>query len=103
MSTLLADVNVTWYLPPLIVAISLVYSATRFESWRVIWIHAFRWAVYIVTFLGGTYAVLYLVSLDINSFWYIPIGLLVFGYMFLGGRSRKRSESDDSKSEPGQT
>jgi len=31
-----------WFLPPLVVAISLVYSASRHESWPKIWWQSFR-------------------------------------------------------------
>ena len=32
--------NVYWLILPLVVAISLVYSASRHESWPRIWIHS---------------------------------------------------------------
>lgn len=34
--------NAYYFVVPLVLAISLVYSATRHESWRRIWHHAFR-------------------------------------------------------------
>lgn len=34
--------NPYWYVPPLIVAISLVYAASRHEPWGQIWRHAAR-------------------------------------------------------------
>ena len=38
-------------LPLLIVLISLVYSATRFDEWRPILIEAVRWGLRLVLFL----------------------------------------------------
>jgi hypothetical protein len=35
----------------MIVIISLVYSATRFERWRSIFIEAFRWGLRMLVFL----------------------------------------------------
>ena len=43
--------NIYWHLPILIVVISLVYSATRFENWRSIFIEAFRWGLRMTAFL----------------------------------------------------
>jgi hypothetical protein len=43
--------NIYWHLPIMIVIISLVYSATRFESWRSIFVEAFRWGLRMTVFL----------------------------------------------------
>jgi hypothetical protein len=43
--------NIYWHLPILIVVISLVYSATRFENWRSIFVEAFRWGLRMTAFL----------------------------------------------------
>ena len=43
--------NIYWHLPILIVVISLVYSATRFESWRAIFVEAVRWRLRMTAFL----------------------------------------------------
>ena len=85
---LLADMNIHWYLPPLIIAISLVYSATRYESWPFILGYAVRWSGYILSFLGGTYIVLYLVSLELDTVWYVLLAIPLTWLMF-GRRSRK--------------
>ena len=34
--------NIYWFVLPLVVAISLVYAASRHESWPRIWSHAAR-------------------------------------------------------------
>jgi hypothetical protein len=51
-----------WQLPILIVIISLVYSATRFERWSAIFHEAFRWGLRMGTFLASIAVVLYILS-----------------------------------------
>jgi hypothetical protein len=53
----------TWYILPLIVAVSLVYGATRHELPRPILYHAWHTAVWMTVFMGGIFVVLWLVSL----------------------------------------
>ena len=48
-----------WYALPLIVAVSLVYAATRHEDMRPIFSHAARFSVYIVAFMAVIFALLY--------------------------------------------
>lgn len=43
--------SVYWHLPVLIVVISLVYSATRFDDWPHILSEAVRWGVRLFGFL----------------------------------------------------
>lgn len=38
----MTDLNVYWFVLPLVAAISLVYAASRHESWPRIWAHAAR-------------------------------------------------------------
>ncbi len=47
------------HLPILVVIISLVYSATRFDEWPLILREAFRWGVRLLFFLMVIVAVLY--------------------------------------------
>lgn len=49
-------------LPLLVVLVSLVYSATRYDRWSSILWEAARWGVRLVGFLGGIVLVLYLVN-----------------------------------------
>ena len=49
-------------LPLLIVLISLVYSATRFDQWGPILREAFRWGLRLVAFLAAICVVLWVVS-----------------------------------------
>jgi len=51
-----------WYAVPLIIAVSLVYSATRHEQMRPILHHAVRTAVWIVGFMAVVFAILWLVD-----------------------------------------
>lgn len=54
--------NNLWYAIPLIVAVSLVYAATRHEEMRPIFHHAVRIGVWIVGFMAAIFAVLLLIS-----------------------------------------
>jgi hypothetical protein len=49
-------------LPLLIIIISLVYSATRFDEWSLIWREALRWGERLTAFLGIIGVVLFFVS-----------------------------------------
>ena len=51
-----------WYALPLIVSISLVYSATRHERFLPILGHAVRFAAWILAFMGIIAVVVYWVS-----------------------------------------
>jgi hypothetical protein len=45
--------NIYWHLPILIVVVSIVYSATRYDSWPMIFREAFRWGLRMSLFLFG--------------------------------------------------
>jgi hypothetical protein len=51
-----------WHLPILIVVISLVYSATRFEQWTSILHEAFRWGLRMTIFLVSVAFILYVLA-----------------------------------------
>ena len=55
-------INDLWYTLPLIVAVSLVYSATRHELMAPILAHAVRIGVWIVGFMAVIFVVLALIS-----------------------------------------
>ena len=59
---LLGLINGLWHAAPLIVAISLVYAATRHELIRPIFQHAFRLGAWITGFMGVVFAILLLMS-----------------------------------------
>lgn len=90
---LLAEINSHWYLPPLVVAISLVYSATRFEDWRLIFSHAARWALYILSFLAGAYVLLYLVSVNIDPYLFLLILAGIGAFLFWTNRRGSHSQA----------
>lgn len=54
--------NMYLQLPILIVVISLVYSATRYDDWGSILHEAFRWGSRMALFLVGIGVVLFLVA-----------------------------------------
>jgi hypothetical protein len=55
----LKPASVYWHLLPLIVVVSLVYSATRHEQWSLIWWRAFRLTFFILVFMAITVAILW--------------------------------------------
>lgn len=63
MFLILLAVAQIWYAVPLVVAISLVYAATRHELVGPILQHAFRLAVWIAAFMGVVFAALFLLAL----------------------------------------
>jgi len=59
---LLAQINATWYMLPLALAISLVYSASRFELPEYILSRAFRLFLQIVGFMVAAFALLWVLT-----------------------------------------
>ncbi len=59
--------SIYWDLPVLIVVVSLVYSATRFDTWGAIFGEAARWGLRMSGFLGGIGVVLYGLSSWIDA------------------------------------
>jgi hypothetical protein len=49
-------------LPIVVVLVSLVYSATRYDDWGSILREAFRWGLRLLGFLGGIALVLFLLT-----------------------------------------
>ena len=58
-------IHVYWFVLPLVVAISLVYSASRHESWRKIWANAGRLCTWILGVLVITMAILLLINTQV--------------------------------------
>jgi hypothetical protein len=58
-------IHVYWFVLPLVVAISLVYSASRHEAWPRIWNHSFRLCTWILGILVLTTAVLLLINTQV--------------------------------------
>jgi hypothetical protein len=61
----LGTIHIYWFVLPLVVAISIVYSASRHESWRRIWYHSFRLCTWILGILVLTTAVLLLLNTQV--------------------------------------
>lgn len=51
-----------WHLPLVIILVSLVYSATRYDQWGLILHEALRWGVRLTSFLCAVIFVLFLVA-----------------------------------------
>jgi hypothetical protein len=58
----LAVVPYYWHLPLLILVVSLVYSATRFDQWGPILREAVRWGLRLSAFLLAIVVILYVVA-----------------------------------------
>lgn len=84
MTPIFADVNAHWFLPPLVVVVSLVYSATRFETWPFIWRYAIRWSGYVLGFLATVYVYLYLVTLELPMPIYAILAVIGLIFFFRG-------------------
>jgi hypothetical protein len=61
----MAPANVYWLILPLGIVISLVYAASRHESWPRIWTHALRLCLWILGILIGTTAILLLINTQV--------------------------------------
>lgn len=57
-----ASLSIYLQLPVLIVVISLVYSATRFDQWDQIFREALRWGLRMTSFLLAIAAVLFVLA-----------------------------------------
>ena len=53
--------NDLWYALPIVIAVSLVYAATRHEQMRPILVHAGRVAVWIASFMLAVFVVVEIV------------------------------------------
>ena len=60
---LTAPAALYWHLPVMIVLISLVYSATRYDAWDAIFHETFRWGLRMFGFMLAIGVVLYVVAL----------------------------------------
>lgn len=59
---LAANMNATWWLLPLIVTVSLVYNASRYELPERILQRSLRMGLAITAFMGGALMLLFLLS-----------------------------------------
>jgi hypothetical protein len=61
----LSSVQIYWLILPLVIAISLVYCASRHEAWPRIWWHALRLSLWITGLLVVATAVLLLINTQV--------------------------------------
>jgi hypothetical protein len=61
----LSPANVYWLILPLVLVISIVYAASRHESWPRIWMHSLRLCLWILGILIGSTALLLLINTQI--------------------------------------
>jgi hypothetical protein len=60
-----AAIHVYWFLLPLVAAISVVYSASRHESWRRIGLHSARLFTWILGLLVASMVILLLINTQV--------------------------------------
>jgi hypothetical protein len=65
-----------WHLPILVVVVSLVYSATRYDQWGAILHESFRWGLRLAGFLFSIGVILYLVTI-LTTMQMLIVGLVV--------------------------
>ena len=54
--------SIYWHLPILLVVVSVVYSATRYDEWKLILLEALRWGRRMAVFLLAIGLILFLLS-----------------------------------------
>ena len=82
--------SIYWHLPPLVLAVSFVYAATRHEDWtRIVW-RTLYWVRYILGFLGSAFVALVLLDYFRESWWKPALAALAV-WMGLKYVARKRS------------
>jgi hypothetical protein len=59
------SVQIYWLVLPLVAAISIVYSASRHESWPRIWSHSIHLGLWILVLFAATTAVLLLINTQV--------------------------------------
>jgi hypothetical protein len=57
--------NIYWYVLPLVFVVSVVYAASRHESWKRIWSHAARLCVMILGILAFTTVLLLVINTQV--------------------------------------
>jgi hypothetical protein len=58
-------VNIYWFVIPLVVSISLVYAASRYESWHRIWAKALSLCTMILALMALTTIILLLINTQV--------------------------------------
>jgi hypothetical protein len=60
-----SSAHIYWLVLPLVIAFSVVYSASRHESWSRIWSHSVRLCLWILGILVAATAVLLLINTQV--------------------------------------
>jgi hypothetical protein len=90
--------SIYWDLPIMIVVVSLVYSATRYDDWGAIVHEAVRWGLRMAAFLGGIGLALYMLGwwVEAGASWWVLAAVGGAAALALGGplfaRPKRRSE-----------
>jgi hypothetical protein len=58
-------IHIYWYVLPLVLVISVVYAASRHESWPRIWWHSIRLGTWILGLLIAATAILLLINTQV--------------------------------------
>jgi hypothetical protein len=66
MPAMLFAASIYWHLPFLVLAISLVYSATRYDQWDAIFHETFRWGLRMFGFMFAIFVVLVVTAILIG-------------------------------------
>jgi hypothetical protein len=61
----MASVSIYWLILPLVIAISVVYSASRHEAWPRIWAHSLRLGLWILGILAAATGLLLLINTQV--------------------------------------
>ena len=95
-------VSIYWDLPVLLVVVSIVYSASRHDDWKLIFRESIGWLLRMTSFLAGLGILLYVLSTYPHRWPYIMtvvgIGYVAF-YYFTSPFFRSRREAKREKVE----
>ena len=100
MTPLLAAASIYWDLPVLLVAFSLVYSATRHDRWDRILREAVGWGVRVGGFLFLVGLGLYIFSTYPDRWPYLLAGVVVLGLLYTAATTalaRRRSAAPSAE------
>lgn len=82
--------SIYWHLPPLVLAVSFVYAATRHEDWNRIFWRTLFWVRYILGFLGSAFIALVLLEYFWEDWWIPALGAFLawLAWKYIGKRWR---------------
>lgn len=89
--------SIYWHLPVLLIAFSLVYSATRHDRWdRILW-EAVGWAIRIFGFLASIGVGLWLLQRYPDQWPYFAVGGGIVAIVYYLLTSRKSAPEPEKK------